>query len=365
MTQNEITLLNLGGSLDDLANLDPRGYGVCKLLYKAAREYTGMPLCVNSASKLSKTLDGGSLVYIMTGFVLHPFGKAETDGAVGAVLLARALIKAFNAKPVIICPEECVNALGDVAESVGLGVYHSVEDVMKNPRSVGVITFTKDRASAEMCADTIISRGVPDAVIAIECPGENEKGVYHNAKGVNVTPLEAKQDILFEKLRNRGVLNIAIGDLGNEIGMGAIGDYIKEKIPFAGENACSCGCEGGICVRTKADNIITATVSDWGCYSLIAMLAYILETPDVMHDADIEKTALEAASKGGLIDMTGESIPAIDGFGTDIILPIVTLMKELTVSALNLRKSCKIWFEKTVELKSFEEKPYGNKTQLN
>lgn len=365
MTQQEITLFNLGGSLDDLANLDPRGYGVCKLLYEAAREFTGAPLCVNSAEKLTKTLKAGSLVYIMTGFVLHPFGKAETDGAVGAVLLARALVKAFNAKPVIICPEECVNALSLIAQRIGLSVCCSVEDVMNNPRLVGVITFTKDRASAEMCANAIISRGVPDAVIAIECPGENAKGVYHNAKGVDVTHLEAKQDILFEKLRDRGVLNIAIGDLGNEIGMGAIGDYIKEKIPFAGDGACSCGCEGGICVRTKADNIITATVSDWGCYSLIAMLAYILENPDIMHDADIEKTALEAAAKGGLIDMTGESIPAIDGLGANIICPIVTLMKELTVSALNLRESCKIWFEKTVELKSFEEKPYGNKTQLN
>ena len=344
MTQYETTLLNLGGSLDDLANLDPRGYGVCKLLYKAAREYTGMPLCVNSAKKLSETLGEGSLVYIMTGFVLHPFNKAETDGAVGAVLLARALVKAFEAKPVIICPEDCVKALEKVAESIGLMPYDTV----------GIVPFTKDKLCAEKCADEIISKGIPDAVIAIECPGENANGVYHNAKGVDVTPLEAKQDILFEKLCSMGVFNIAIGDLGNEIGMGAIGDYIREKIPFAGSNACSCGCGGGICVRTKAENIITATVSDWGCYSLIAMLAFMFENPDIMHSADTEKAALEAAAKNGLIDMTGESIPAIDGFGTDIILPIVTLMKELVCSALRLKESCRIWFEKTDELKSFE-----------
>ena len=341
MTQQETTLLNLGSSLDDLANLDPRGYGVCKLLYKAAREYIGMPLCVNGAKKLSETLGEGSLVYIMTGFVLHPFNKAETDGTVGAVLLARALVKAFGAKPVIICPDECVNAIVKIAESVGIA-------------SVCVVPFTKDRSDTEKCADEIISRGIPNAVIAIECPGENANGVYHNAKGVDVTHLEAKQDILFEKLCAMGVPNIAIGDLGNEIGMGAIGEYIKEKIPFAGSNACSCGCGGGICVRTKADNIITATVSDWGCYSLIAMLAFILENPDIMHSADTENAALEAACANGLIDMTGESIPAIDGFGTDIILPIVTLMKELVCSALSLRESCKIWFEKTDELKSFE-----------
>ena len=31
MTQQELTVLNLGQSLDDLANLDPRGYGVSSL----------------------------------------------------------------------------------------------------------------------------------------------------------------------------------------------------------------------------------------------------------------------------------------------------------------------------------------------
>ena len=41
MTQQEITLLNLGQSLDDLANLDPRGYGVCKILYSGSRELAG------------------------------------------------------------------------------------------------------------------------------------------------------------------------------------------------------------------------------------------------------------------------------------------------------------------------------------
>ncbi|MBQ2847680.1 MAG: DUF4392 domain-containing protein [Clostridia bacterium] len=353
MTQQELTLLNLGSSLDDLANLDPRGYGVCKLLYKAAREYTGMPLCVNAASILAEALHKNSLVYIMTGFVLHPFNKAETDGAVSAVLLARALVKAFDAKPVIICPEECVNAIKALSECVGLSFCDSVKDVCKTLDSMGVFVFTKDKSNAVGCADSIISQGVPDAVISIECPGENEKGVYHNAKGVDVTSLEAKQDVLFEKLCNMGVPNIAIGDLGNEIGMGTIGEYIKEKIPYAGENACSCGCAGGICVRTKADNIITATVSDLGCYSMIAMLAYILESPDIMHGAELEKQAIDAAVNGGLIDMSGESIPAIDGFGPEIICSIVSLMKELVSNALNLKDSCKTWFEKTIELKSF------------
>lgn len=80
MTQKELTLLNLGDSLDNISNIDPRGYGVCHILYPASREYTGGPLCMNAAGKLCDTLKQDDLVYIMTGFVLPPFGSAETDG---------------------------------------------------------------------------------------------------------------------------------------------------------------------------------------------------------------------------------------------------------------------------------------------
>ena len=39
MDQKALTDLNIGENLDNLANLDPRGYGVCRILYKASREY--------------------------------------------------------------------------------------------------------------------------------------------------------------------------------------------------------------------------------------------------------------------------------------------------------------------------------------
>lgn len=329
MTQQEITLLNLGSSLDDLANLDPRGYGVCKLLYKASREYTGMPLCVNATQRLVETLKNGDTVFIMTGFVLHPFNKAETDGAIGSVLLARALIKAFDAKPVIICPEEAENGIRAMTECL------RIADELE------VNIFTKDKSKAEECANQIISKGIPKAVISIECPGETESGKYHNARGIDLTELEAKQDVLFDKLKAMGVLNIAIGDLGNEIGMGTISACLEKSIPV-------------MPVRTKTDNIITATVSDWGCYSVIAMLAYMLGNPDIMHDYDIQKKAMTFGCENGLIDMSGKHIPAIDGFGLEITTSIVTLMKELVKNALSLKEPCKYWFDKMIELKSFD-----------
>ena len=44
-------------------------------------------------------------------YVLHPYNKAETDGLIGAMLLAKALKKALKVKPVIVCPQEAYKAV--------------------------------------------------------------------------------------------------------------------------------------------------------------------------------------------------------------------------------------------------------------
>lgn len=354
MTQQELTLRNLGQSLDDLANLDPRGYGICKILYAASRKFTGGPTSMNAALKLTQTVKEGDIVYIMTGFVLRPFKKAEMDGIVSAALLCRALVLAFGAKPVIVCPQANYEAVKQLAPCVGLHLREDMAELREIPVSMGVICFTGDEALAPKQADEIIERDHPAAVISVECPGANAKGVYHNATGLDVTELEAKQDILFEKLQAMGVLNIAIGDLGNEIGMGAIGQTLESYIPYAGKNACRCGCGCGIGVRTKADNLITATVSDWGCYAMIAALSYLMENPDIMHTPELERKTMETACRSGMIDMYGWLIPAIDGFGPEINLPIVALMRELVISTLKLKKTCATWFEKVDELHYFD-----------
>ncbi len=327
MTRQEITLLNLGSSLDDLANLDPKGYGVCKLLYKSAREYTGKPLCLNAAELICKTLKKDSVAYILTGFVLHPFNKAETDGVISSVLLAHALEKIFGTRVVIICPDEALKAVKELLKTVG--------------SDAETFIFTKDSDKTEEESENILSRAYPDVVISIECPSANQNGRYHNAGGIDVTHLEAKTDVLFEKLVADGVPNIAIGDLGNEIGMGTLSDCIKNHIP----SDCDCCGKGGITAKTKADNIITATVSDWGCYSLISMLSFLCERPEIMHDSSFQEKLMIIAAENGLVDMWGEHIPAIDGFGVKITGLIVDLMRETMLNTIDCRDKFQRQFE--------------------
>ena len=260
MTQKELTIRNLGQSLDDLMNLDPRGYGVCKILYEASRRYTGEPLTANAAKKLNAALQAGDYVYIITGFVLRPFGSAETDGIIGSMLLARSLVKAFAVRPVIICQEENIPAVEGLARLIGLHYFDSVEKMGDMPASLAYHAFTKDRLKADEESESLMRSCMPKAVITVEAPGANERGAYHNAVGLDITPLEAKMDVLFEKLIMAGVLNLSIGDLGNEMGMGTISEQLRRYIPYAAAGECACECGGGLAVRTKADNIILSLI---------------------------------------------------------------------------------------------------------
>ena len=355
MTQEELTRQNLGASLDDLANLDPRGYGVCKILYAGARAYQGAPLTMNAAEKLCAVLQPDDVVYLISGFVLYPYKKAETDGIISTVLLAGCLVKAFGVRPVVVCPEECMAAVVGLASIVGVHLVDLAE-LDSIPLTMAAVTFPKNAADAPEAADRLIAEtGLPRAVISIEAPGANSDGRYHNALGRDLTDLEAKTDVLWQKLCDAGVLNVAIGDLGNEIGMGAISEHIQKYIPGAGKNACLCGCSEGVVVHTKTDNIITATVSDWGCYGMMAAIAYLKRDMTLFHDGAFQKRAMEKAAECGVIDMYGWAIPAIDGIGTELTCAIVTAMRGCVEYSLKLQDTCKNWFERTIEKGYFEQ----------
>lgn len=355
MTQAELTMLNIGQNLDDLMNLDPRGYGVCRILYAGARKQTGQPLSTNAAQKLVDTLHEGDIVYLFTGFVLLPHKQVETDGMIGTALLARALVRAFGVKPVIICPQESVTPMQMLGRAVGLHTFDSIEALDEYPIAMAIIPFTKDAAQAQAQGDELLKKGLPKAAISIEAPGANAKGRYHNAAGLDVTDLEAKSDLFFEQLIKMGVLNISIGDLGNEMGLGKLGDHLTRYIPKAAPGTCVCGCEGGLAVASAADHIITATVSDWGCYALIAALAFIKEDPAILHTGELEREVLLTGVRAGLVNMDGWITPALDGFEMEMNVTLVNLMRSCIEYPLKLKKSCKGWFDGTLALGFFNQ----------
>ena len=196
---------------------------------------------------------------------------------------------------------------------------------------------------------------MPAAVVSIEAPGRKRRQAFTTTRaGMDVSVLEAKTDALWAKLRELGVPSVAIGDLGNEIGMGKIADHIRSFVPFTAHGECSCGCKGGILAQSTADSIITATCSDWGCYGLMAALAYLLRNIDILHTEEMEAEVMRAASRSGLIDMTGSLLPGIDGFNLKMNVSILSLMRQCTDYALRYSHRSDRWFGPVLEKHFFE-----------
>jgi hypothetical protein len=359
MTQAELTEYNLGKNLDSLVNLDPRGYGVCRILYDGACKKSGGPLTTKAARSLLSVLKDGDTVFIITGFVLPRFNKAETDGPVGAAALARSLILTRNVKPVFVLPGEAVPAMRKICAIMGFHLYDSFDALRSMPLSVGIVEFTKSAegaasAAEALCRDAKKSGCFPRYCIAVEAPGANKKGVYHNATGLDISGLQAKSDVLFSYLRKKGVPALAIGDLGNECGMGLLRPFLERHIPYAGPGGCSCGCGGGIAAAASADVLLTATVSNWGAYALCAALAHLAKNREALYQAELEERALTAAAEYGLIDMYGWQILSVDGMNLAKNKALITLMNECVLSADALKETCKTWFDKTIELGYFD-----------
>jgi hypothetical protein len=206
----------------------------------------------------------------------------------------------------------------------------SLERLGEVERSAAILPFPIDRDQARKRAAELVERYDPKALIAIERRGKNEKGVYHALpRGRNMNDVEAKTAELFELARQRGVLTVGIGDGANEIGWGVIQEIIKERFPYG--DRCECGCGAGIGDTTVVDVMVAASVSNWGAYGIEACLAVLLDSPALLHDADLESRMLAACiAAGGIDGVTHMPEPGVDGMGEAVHRSFITLLREIT-----------------------------------
>lgn len=349
MNRNELQQRIIGENLDSIMNLDPRGYGVSRILYSASKKIAGEPTSIHSAKKICSLLENKTkedTVLIMTGFVLRPHLMPETDGIVGALLFARSLICAFNITPILCVNEKNVLAVINCAAIMGLHIYADIETAKKMPLSFSYVTIPVEKSIAQKKCLEIQESVNPVFVFSTECAGSNSSGVYHNATGIDMTELESKQDFLFNLYRQKNIPTFAVGDLGNEIGMGSIGEHIKKFIPYTNNS------DGGILAFTNADFLVTATVSDWGVYAIISAIAFLKKDLKIIHDEKMEEKVLSECSLCGMVDMTGSLLPAIDGFSVEFQKQIVSLMRSTVEFAINYDNET--WFEKVLEKGFFD-----------
>jgi hypothetical protein len=269
-------------------------------LYEAALRLLGKPLTLAAAEELEQVCREDRWVIISSGFVLKPYMPyGETDGPIGAVALARTLNRAFKCKILFLTEKEGMDAVRAIMLAAGL-LPVPLDVAMAVSQSMTIQEFPVDIAEAQRLAAEIDKRFDPVAMITLERAGRNQKGVYHTSPGGDMSACTAKVDILFDLLRDKGILTIGVGDYGNEIGLGGLIESVKKIAPTAVK--CCCPCGAGIATIVQAKIPIVASISNWGAYGICACLAAKLGDPKLLHDAEMERRMIEQASYAGLCD---------------------------------------------------------------
>jgi hypothetical protein len=321
--------------IDRLVNLDLGGRGV-EGLYTAARERVGKPLSLAAAEKLA-SIAPGSLVLITTGSVSRAWispAVAENDGPPGAAVIARALALALDVIPVVVAEEALLPPISAIFRVSGMSTV-SLDEARRTRLPGGKLMVSVMRPypvedlAGHAAAGPLLDETQPALVFSTERVGRNSQGIYHNMRGVDFGLGRARVDLLFEEATSRGVPSVAVGDGGNEIGMGLIPDAVRRFVRFG--DRCACGCGGGLGAVTPADVLMTAACSNWGCYAIVACLASLLGRADLLHSAELEDTLLRRSVDVGLINsVEGRIDPNVDGIPLASHKAVVELLGELS-----------------------------------
>ena len=318
----------IGEGIDRLVTLDVRARGVIYNLYDAARKLVDSPLTLTAARRIVETVKNGDTVIITTGFRVLPQKVQETDGPLGAAALAKSLIKAFNANPIVVIEEPSREIMASTLRALGINPVMNEADFKKGENSVLILDFPFELENAIEAAKRIVEKYKPSLVFATEKAGRNVKGEYHTMRGVNISSFHAKIEPLIEEARSRGILTIGVGDGGNEVGMGNIREAIEKFVPYAKE--CQCPCKGGIAAESKVDLLVVASISNWGVYGIEACIAALTENMEALHTAEEEEKMLRNSIKAGAVDgVTSKPELSVDSTPLKVHTSIIRILEGL------------------------------------
>jgi hypothetical protein len=315
---------------------------VTGVLYEAAREKAGAPLCHLAAKALADKVKRGDTVLITTGLIAPPYMVAEGDGPIAAATLARAVDVGLDAAPIIVCEAVVVQAMEALCQAVGL-MPTTPELAVGTPRKVIVLPFPLDDELARREAVRLLDQFKPKALVAIEKLSKNAKGVYHNGFGIDVSSVQAKVDHLFDIAREREIATVGVGDGGNEIGTACIADAVRKVVPTGAK--CGCPCASGIAAATDTDYCVFGSKSNYGGFAIEACLAAGLERPEILHSEVVGRRIHEAGASMGLVDpFTGLA------FGWDDF-PVEKNVNELVVNLIRYMLAVRVvprWYQDSI-----------------
>lgn len=269
---------NIITKIEQLIAQDPRDRGIKALVQWGALESAARMLLTQKKALLT------------SGFYLLATHSGETDGPPGVLAIGHALR--------------------------GLNIQvHYVTDAPNLPlfQAIGATPAT-------VYHQTLLEEIGPDVLISIERPGRATDGHYYSMRGQDISPHTAPIDEMFLQGPSAKLPTVAIGDGGNEIGMGNVKELVMRDVNH-GERIASV---------VKADHLIVAGVSNFGGYALAGALS-VLTGQDLMPTPHQAAEAVRAcADAGGHCGQTFVNAPMVDGLPLEDTISMVEDIRNLS-----------------------------------
>jgi hypothetical protein len=280
---------------------------------------------------------------IVTGFFIPTADSpgGETDGPLGALFLARALVP-LGIRVALVTDPFCRRALEVGLADCGLAGDVPVLTIPPPSHPWGPYLRTDWRAFVSeafrlthlIALERVGPSHTADSLRAQlgEASGETVRSFLdqvppehhdrcHTMRGLDITERMSPAHLLFEWVRAETpeVLTVGIGDGGNEIGMGKIPwEVIRRNISGGGLVAC----------RVPTDHLLVCGVSNWGAYGLAAGVRLLRGAPPdpALFDAERERVILQAmVEHGPLVDgVTSRQTATVDGLSFERYADVLT-----------------------------------------
>jgi hypothetical protein len=230
-------------------------------------------------------------VVIASGFYLPVPKAGETDGPPGA------------------------KAIGAALQALGSTVTY-VTDAPNAPlfQAMGL-------SNVRLYEPGLLEELRPTALLATERPGRAEDGRYYSMMGRDITEFTAPVDEMFVEAARRGIPSVAIGDGGNEIGMGNVRELVRRDVPNGEKIASVIG----------ADRLIVAGVSNFGAYGLVGALSQLTGRRLLPDTAQACRDIQAMVDAGACCGHTFRNEPLVDGLpleATEVILEGIRALVE-------------------------------------
>lgn len=240
--------------IESIIGQDDGGRGMKSLIVPGDLKNGAMCLC---------RLKPGSTVLVLSGFpccVTHEI-PTETDGPPGAVAIARSAVALGHR--VVMVTDDCNKSVFAAA----------CRDHLWNQSNelFSLVTFPAKEKMTAVDHERMNQLAMEcHLIIACERAGPAQDGNCYTMRGISMTSrgLIAPLDTIVRLARNKNKTPfVAIGDGGNEMGMGKVLDAIHSNPQIPNAQL--------IAAVTPADHLIAASVSNWGGYALAATVALI------------------------------------------------------------------------------------------